>query len=139
MQEIQETQAASLGQEDPLTEEMATHCSILTWEMSWTEEPGGLQSMGQQRVRQDGVTEHIKKHGKAKLPPSVFLNGQRNSHSGERTDQCPLSFKSVLLGTKMRGWGSLCASLIFGTKSFKTFEHPEGAFACTQHLFLTFL
>ena len=42
---MQETQVQSLGQEDPLEEEMATHSSILTWEISWTEEPGGLQSM----------------------------------------------------------------------------------------------
>ena len=42
---MQETQVQSLGQEDPLEEEMATHSSILTWEILWTEEPGGLQSM----------------------------------------------------------------------------------------------
>ena len=42
-----------LGQEDPLEEKMATHSSILTWRILWTEEPGGLQSMGLQRVEQD--------------------------------------------------------------------------------------
>ena len=42
----QETQVQSLGQEDPLEKEMATHSGILAWEISWTEEPGGLQSMG---------------------------------------------------------------------------------------------
>ena len=41
----------SLGQEDPLEEGMATHSSILAWRIPWTEEPGGLQSMGSQRVR----------------------------------------------------------------------------------------
>ena len=40
----------SLGQEDPLEKEMATHSSILAWRIPWTEEPGGLQSMGSQRV-----------------------------------------------------------------------------------------
>ena len=40
----------SLGQEDPLEEEMATHSSILAWEISWTEEPGGLQSMELQKL-----------------------------------------------------------------------------------------
>ena len=39
-----------LGQEDPLEEEMATHSSILAWEISWTEEPGGLQSMESERA-----------------------------------------------------------------------------------------
>jgi len=53
MQEMQETQFQSLGQEDPLEEEMATHSSILAWKIPWTEEPGGLQSMGRQRVRHD--------------------------------------------------------------------------------------
>ena len=43
----------SLGQEDPLEKETAAHCSILAWGISWTEEPGGLQSMGSQRVRHD--------------------------------------------------------------------------------------
>ena len=46
-------QVQSLGQEDPLEEGMATHSSILSWEVPWTEEPGGLQSMQWQRIRQD--------------------------------------------------------------------------------------
>ena len=47
---VQETRVQSLGWEDPLEKEMATHSSILAWKISWTEEPGGLQSMGSQRV-----------------------------------------------------------------------------------------
>ena len=50
---VQETRVRSLGLEDPLEKEMATHSSILAWKISWTEEPGGLQSMGSQRVRHD--------------------------------------------------------------------------------------
>ena len=53
MQETQEMQVQSLGWEDPLEKEMATHSSILAWEIPWTEEPGGLQSMGLQRVVHD--------------------------------------------------------------------------------------
>ena len=45
---MQETHVQFLGQEDPLEKEMATHSSILAWEISWTEEPGGLQSMESQ-------------------------------------------------------------------------------------------
>ena len=45
MLETWEMQVQSLALEDPLEKEMATHCSILTWEISWTGEPGGLQSM----------------------------------------------------------------------------------------------
>ena len=53
-----ETWVQSLGWEDPLEEGMATHCSILAWRISWTEEPGGLQSMGLQRVSHDRATKH---------------------------------------------------------------------------------
>ena len=48
-----ETWVQSLGQEDPLEKEMATHSSILAWRIPWTEEPGGLQSTGSQRVGHD--------------------------------------------------------------------------------------
>ena len=53
MQETQEMRVKSLGQEDPLGEEMATHFSILSWEIQWTEETGGLWFMGSQRVEHD--------------------------------------------------------------------------------------
>ena len=43
----------SLAQEEPLEEDMATHCSVLAWRIPWMEEPGGLQSLGSQRVGQD--------------------------------------------------------------------------------------
>ena len=46
-----ETQVQSLGCEDPLEKEMAAHSSVLAWKIPWTEEPGGLESMGLQRVR----------------------------------------------------------------------------------------
>ena len=45
-----ETQVESLGQEDPMEREMATHSSSLAWRIPWTEEPGGLQSLGLQRL-----------------------------------------------------------------------------------------
>ena len=57
---MQETQVQSLGQEDPVEKEMVAHSSILAWRIPWTEEPGGLESMGLQRVRHDLAT---------KLPP----------------------------------------------------------------------
>ena len=53
---IWETRVRSLGQEDPLEEEMATHSSVLAWKIPWTEEPSRLQSMGSQRVGHDRVT-----------------------------------------------------------------------------------
>ena len=50
---MQETRVRSLGQEDPLEKGMDTHSSMLAWRVPWTEEPGGLQSMGLQRVGHD--------------------------------------------------------------------------------------
>ena len=57
----------SMGQEDPLEKEIATHSSILVWEMPWTEEPGGLQSTGLHRVRHSLAT---------KPPPPLMLGGE---------------------------------------------------------------
>ena len=54
---MQETQGQSLGQKDTLEKEMATHSSVLAWEIPWTEEPGGLQSMGSQRVNHGLATK----------------------------------------------------------------------------------
>ena len=57
---MQETWVRSLGREDPLEKEMATHPSILNWRIPWTEEPRGLQSTGSQRVGDD--REYIHTH-----------------------------------------------------------------------------
>ena len=60
MPATQETWVKSLGREDPLEKEMATHASILAWEIPWMEEPGGLQSTGSQRVGHDCITpQHV--------------------------------------------------------------------------------
>ena len=62
MQGTQEMQVQLLGREDPLEEEMATHSSILAWEIPRTEKPGRLQSMGSQSVGHDWATEHVSMH-----------------------------------------------------------------------------
>ena len=67
---MQETQVWSLGQEDSLEKEMATHSSMLAWEVQWTEEPGGLQSMGLQRIGHDL---------EAKPPPDTAVEGTATS------------------------------------------------------------
>ena len=59
MQEMQETRVQLLGQEDAVEEEMATHFSILAWRIPWTEEPGGLQSMGSE---ESDTTERLDPH-----------------------------------------------------------------------------
>ena len=79
MQEIQETQVRSLGQKDHPEKEMATHSSILAWEISWTEEPGGLQSMGSQRVGHDLQQQNNLYHPAF---PTGFLYAKRQGITG---------------------------------------------------------
>ena len=79
MQESQEMQVRSLGQEDPLKKEMTTHSSILARRIPWTEEPGGLQSMGSQRVEYDwsDLVQHKTKEFSAlnSLKPLSYFTG----------------------------------------------------------------
>ena len=77
---MQETWVGSLGWEDLLEEGVATHSSgFLSGESPWTEEPGGLQSMGLQRVRQDKVTKHthLQKHLKSQVLCYVYFLARR--------------------------------------------------------------
>ena len=60
---MQETQIGSLGWEDLLEKKMATHSIILPWQVSWTKKPGGLQSLGSQRVRDDWATKQQQQQG----------------------------------------------------------------------------
>ena len=74
MQETQGIQVQSLGREDPLEKEMATHSSILAWKIPWTEEPGRLQSLGSQRIEHDRACTHTDIYIYQKLILSVFIN-----------------------------------------------------------------
>ena len=62
-----------MGQEDPLEKEMATHSSILNWRIRWTLEPGGLQSVGSQRVGRDLVTKHTRTHTYMRFHTTVMF------------------------------------------------------------------
>ena len=75
MQETQETWVQSVGQEEPLEEEMATHSSILAWRIPWTEEPGGLQSMESQEL---DTTERL--NHPHQVPKAVFPECQHRGH-----------------------------------------------------------
>ena len=67
-------QIRSLGWEDPLEEEMATHFNTLAWKIPWTEEPSGLQSIGSQRVRHDRACTHLPNNSYiSKLSSAFFL------------------------------------------------------------------
>ena len=72
---MQETRVRSLGWEDPLEKGTATHSSILAWRIPWTEEPGGLQSMGSQRVRHDLATKQP--------PPIKILISSGNTRTAD--------------------------------------------------------
>ena len=72
---MQEMGIQSLSQEDPLEKEMATHSSILAWKIPWTEEPGGLQSMGSQRAGHDLVT---KQQNNARELWNILLQERKN-------------------------------------------------------------
>ena len=64
---MRETWVRSLGWEDPLEKGMATHSNVLAWRIPWTEGPGGLQSMGLQRVRHGLMTKHSTQHSMLKF------------------------------------------------------------------------
>ena len=89
---MQETQVQSLGQEDPLEKEIATHSSILVWRIPWTEEPGEVQSVGSQRVRHHRVTNTFISLGvRVDLDVSdIILLYPQHLH------QCPDTFNIVI-------------------------------------------
>ena len=100
----------SLGQEDPLEEEMATHSSILAWRIPWTEEPGGLQSMGLKRMRHGWARTHILNLSRW----SVWLNQLCPVLPVEKAPTWPFKFspKPLWLETRelhfpdsLPGWG----------------------------------
>ena len=73
---MQETQICSLGEEDPLEKEMATHSSTLAWRIPWTEEPGRLQSMRSQRARRNWVTKHMHTQSNNMITRIDYENGK---------------------------------------------------------------
>ena len=92
---MQEMQVQSQGQEDPLEEEMATHSSILAWEIPRTEEPGGLQYIGSQRVRHDLVTkQQQQQHLLLKC-----CSAHTHTHTHTRISSYYLSKKKILGST----------------------------------------
>ena len=85
---MRETRVRSLGWEDPLEKEMATHSRIHAWKIPWTEEPGGLQSMGSQRVGHDWVTSvHFSSWGFQGL--ARWLNGKESACQAGDMDSIP--------------------------------------------------
>ena len=83
MQERQDIQVQSLGQEEPLEKEMSTRSSVLAWEIPWTEELVGLQSMGSQRVRHDWGSTHMCAHTHACTHAHTHIH--THTHTSSRT------------------------------------------------------
>ena len=77
---MQGTQVVFMSWEDPLEKKMAIHSSNLAWEISWAEEPGGLQSMGLQRAGHDGASKQQQQH----LPDRVIVK----TKDRKRLDEC---------------------------------------------------
>ena len=101
---MQETQVQSLGQEDPLHEAVPTHSSVLAWRISWTEEPGGLQSKGLQRVGHDWVWAQ------------TILIKRRNLDTETQTSRTPRKDEGKDLGDAFttlghRRWPTVCPKL----------------------------
>ena len=81
----QEMEVRSLGQEDPLEKEIATHSCTLAWEIPWTEELGGLQSTGSQRVRHNLVTQQQQQQGKGRIAAEAGGSAGSSSNCGHLT------------------------------------------------------
>ena len=86
MQETQETQVWSLGWEDPLEKETATHSNILAWEIPWTEEPGRLQSVGSQRNGHNWATEQTQQLQTMHVSITWELISNTNSQAAPQTN-----------------------------------------------------
>ena len=97
MWETQETRVQSLGQEDPLEKEMATHSSILAWEIPWTEESGGMQSMGSQRVEHDWETEHVSPFQSYIIDSGILIQAGSSKPFGEKSRGLWMSFCHLYL------------------------------------------
>ena len=121
MQEAQKMWVWSLGQEDPLKEEMATHFSIRAWKIPWTEEPGGLQSMGPQRVGRDWACTWIKhsKNNFVVLSDQIWIGTHKQVNMTKFITHCQMYTLSTLSSMKFQLKDPVrilqCAKNIFST------------------------
>ena len=91
VEETHKRQVRSLGKENPLEKEMTTHSSILAWEIPWTEEPGGPESMGSQKIQTRLSDEHTK------TSSFSFLHTHTHTHTHTHLFSTPSWLYSVLL------------------------------------------
>ena len=145
-----ETWVQSLGWEDPLEKEMAAHSSILAWRIPWTEEPGGLQSMGSQRVGHDWVTKTtdngvcveciscsvLSDSSRPHVPPSSSVRTILNSSiQAGILEWVAIAFSRGSFGPRDRAWVS-CIPGWFFTIWASTREAPKEVISTQTHDFL---
>ena len=122
MQEMQETWVPSLGWEDPLEEEMATHSNILAWKIPWTEKPGGLQPKGSQRVEHNWVTKHAHRE---KVGLLIIRHGSprflKSKSSSVTQTHCEQVSTWIVLPHPIETWG---------TESRWNWHKPEAQAPC---------
>ena len=109
VQETQETQVQSLGQEDPLEEEMTTHSNILIWEIPWTEEPGGYSPWG---CKESDTTEWLSSSSISTLGNPVCFQGCGLRSAAPRPQLGLFSF-CLRTGGSIRSWGRPAPDLFF--------------------------
>ena len=130
MQEKQEKQVRRLGWEDPLEEEMATHSSILAWEIPWIVEPGGLQSMGSQRVGHNLATEQQYQTGSSGIlssfPDSEIITTSLKGKTDETQESALVWYMHNFLQTKSKQFlSSLIQKKSFSLTAFDKFTHSS--------------
>ena len=132
-----ETQVQSLGREDPLENGMATHSSILAWRIPWTEEPGGLQSMGSHRVRHNWSNlAHMHTHKRTHAHRLVLLGRELGQTSQRERSWQDLGWnlllglsilweKNLILQKRWLGTRIFTAALITIAKMWKQLKCPS--------------
>ena len=142
---MQETQVQALGQEDPPGKGMATHSSILAWRTSWTEEPGGLQSLGLQRVRHDWVIDSFSFSPPpppspaslvaqlVKSPPAILETWVRSLGWEDPLEEATATHSSILASRTIQSMGSQRVRHDWATCTSHHHLHPHHHLHCNYH------
>ena len=126
MQQTHEMWVRSPGQEDPLEEEMATHSCAPAWEIPRTEEPGGLQSTGSQRLRYDLVTEH---HTHCVIILSAFSNMVQVQSGKEK--KCPMLRRYM---KTLEQWNQIYAQTLYHVRVQSLFRRRRWRTVCSKFM-----
>ena len=126
MEETQGMWVQSLGWEDPLEEERATHSSIFAWKIPWTEEPGGLQSMGSQRVKHNWAAERTAHSKHLLITDTTFLAMKQIHMDHMKVLEClsRVPLKGPFQGSHYKTlWVLVCAQWVVKNNNNDTRRH----------------